>query len=154
MEAVQQLSFRLRAVRISLLRNSASAFVTPSPSASDTTSLATSRIPVFTGKCFSSTSKAGWFTGLGVGGNQKSKLPSIVKAGDPVLHERAREVEPSEMKLGRVQNIIDDMIKVMRKAPGVGLAAPQIGIPLRVKISFSMSMGTWVTHSVIFLVWS
>ncbi|KAL2332450.1 hypothetical protein Fmac_020031 [Flemingia macrophylla] len=60
------------------------------------------------------------------------KLPKIVKAGEPVLQEAAQEVGPNEMKSERVQSIIDDMIRVMRKSPGVGLAAPQIGIPLRI----------------------
>ncbi|KAF1886369.1 hypothetical protein Lal_00045601 [Lupinus albus] len=67
--------------------------------------------------------EGGWFN---------KRPPNIVKAGDPVLHEPAREVEPNEIKSERVQNIIDDMIRVMRKAPGVGLAAPQIGIPLKI----------------------
>ena len=59
-------------------------------------------------------------------------MPDVVKAGDPVLHEPAREVDPNEIGSERIQKIIDDMVKVMRKAPGVGLAAPQIGIPLKV----------------------
>ncbi|KAK7325226.1 hypothetical protein VNO77_29385 [Canavalia gladiata] len=71
----------------------------------------------------SSCSGSGWFSG---------KLPKIVKAGNPVLHHPAKQVLPSEMKSERVQNIIDQMIRVMRNAPGVGLAAPQIGIPLRI----------------------
>uniref|UniRef100_A0A9I9DG51 Peptide deformylase n=1 Tax=Cucumis melo TaxID=3656 RepID=A0A9I9DG51_CUCME len=62
-------------------------------------------------------------------------LPSIVKAGDPVLHEPAREVDPKEIGSEKIQKIIDDMVLTMRKAPGVGLAAPQIGIPLRVIIN-------------------
>ncbi|KAJ8774719.1 hypothetical protein K2173_017165 [Erythroxylum novogranatense] len=74
--------------------------------------------------------KAGWLMGLGE--KKKVSLPDIVKAGDPVLHEPAREVDPNEIGSERIQNIIDDMVKVMRKAPGVGLAAPQIGIPLRI----------------------
>ncbi|KAM1077934.1 hypothetical protein ACFX19_025658 [Malus domestica] len=85
---------------------------------------------------FSSTSspvaKAGWL--LGLGGEKKKKsisMPDIVKAGDPVLHEPARDVEPGDIGSERIQKIIDDMVRVMRKAPGVGLAAPQIGIPLR-----------------------
>ena len=47
-------------------------------------------------------------------------------AGDPVLL-------PKEIRSERIQKIIDDMVKVMRLAPGVGLglAAPQIGVPLR-----------------------
>ncbi|CAL5444084.1 unnamed protein product [Camellia sinensis] len=59
-------------------------------------------------------------------------LPEIVKAGDPVLHEAAREVPQEEIGSDKIQEIIDDMVMVMRKAPGVGLgvglAAPQIGI--------------------------
>lgn len=77
--------------------------------------------------------RAGWFLGLTSDNNKKKmNLPEIVKAGDPVLHEPAQEVEVTEIMSERVQRIIDDMIRVMRKAPGVGLAAPQIGIPLRV----------------------
>lgn len=49
--------------------------------------------------------------------------------GDPVLRERAREVE----QITRVQKrLVKDMIQTMRDAPGVGLAAPQIGILERV----------------------
>ncbi|WVZ22143.1 hypothetical protein V8G54_000687 [Vigna mungo] len=77
------------------------------------------------------TARAGWFLGLGAD-TMKTNLPDTVKAGDPVLHEPAREVDPNEIKSEKVQNIIDDMIRVMRKAPGVGLAAPQIGIPFRI----------------------
>lgn len=59
-------------------------------------------------------------------------LPDLVKASDPLLHEPAREVDPKDIGSERIQKIIDDMIKVMRKAPGVGLVARQIGIPLKV----------------------
>ncbi|XP_020591920.1 peptide deformylase 1A, chloroplastic isoform X2 [Phalaenopsis equestris] len=72
---------------------------------------------------------AGWFSGFGV---KKEALPEIVKAGDPVLHEPAVEVPLEDIGSERIQKIIDGMIGVMRKAPGVGLAAPQIGIPLRI----------------------
>lgn len=77
----------------------------------------------------SPTARAGWFLGLG---QKTPTLPDIVKAGDPVLHEPAHEVRPEEIGSDRVKKIIDDMVQVMRKAPGVGLAAPQIGVPLRV----------------------
>ncbi|XP_059642753.1 peptide deformylase 1A, chloroplastic [Cornus florida] len=77
----------------------------------------------------SSTARAGWLLGLG---EKKQILPEIVKAGDPVLHEPARDVSPDEIGSERIQKIIDDMVMVMRKAPGVGLAAPQIGIPLKI----------------------
>ncbi|XP_050233636.1 peptide deformylase 1A, chloroplastic/mitochondrial [Mercurialis annua] len=78
----------------------------------------------------SSIAKAGWL--LGLGDKKKTNLPDIVKAGDPVLHEPAREVDPEEIGSEKIQKIVDDMVKVMRMAPGVGLAAPQIGIPLRI----------------------
>lgn len=67
-------------------------------------------------------------------GEKEQVTPDIVKAGDPVLHEPAQKVRPEEIGSSRIQKIIDDMVKVMRKAPGVGLAAPQIGIPLRVSV--------------------
>ncbi|CAN0878341.1 Peptide deformylase 1A, chloroplastic [Linum grandiflorum] len=76
------------------------------------------------------TAKAGWLMGLGA--KRKPVLPEIVKAGDPVLHEPAREVDPADISSEKIQKIIDDMVHVMRIAPGVGLAAPQIGIPLKI----------------------
>ncbi|WCJ40577.1 peptide deformylase 1A [Euphorbia peplus] len=76
--------------------------------------------------------KAGWLLGLGEKKKNKTRLPDIIKAGDPVLHEPAREVALEDIGTERIQKIIDDMVKVMRIAPGVGLAAPQIGIPLRI----------------------
>ncbi|KAI3523410.1 hypothetical protein L1887_01505 [Cichorium endivia] len=74
---------------------------------------------------------SGWLGGL-VKKRKVIDLPCIVKVGDPVLHQPAREVSLSEIGSDRIQNIIDDMVQVMRKRPGVGLAAPQIGIPLKV----------------------
>lgn len=59
-------------------------------------------------------------------------LPDIVKAGDPVLHEPADEVPVGEINSERIQKIIDDMVGAMRRAPGVGIAAPQIGVPLKI----------------------
>ncbi len=49
--------------------------------------------------------------------------------GDPVLRERAHDVD----KITRVhRRLIKDMIQTMREAPGVGLAAPQVGVLERV----------------------
>ncbi|XP_073007807.1 peptide deformylase 1A, chloroplastic isoform X2 [Typha latifolia] len=76
----------------------------------------------------SSRVSAGWFSGFR---SKKADLPEIVKAGDPVLHEPAREVCIKEIGSEKIEKIIEDMIAVMRNAPGVGLAAPQIGIPLK-----------------------
>lgn len=56
----------------------------------------------------------------------------VVRAGHPVLRARAREVEPSELGGKTLTTLVRTMVEVMRRAPGVGLAAPQIGVDLRV----------------------
>jgi peptide deformylase len=56
----------------------------------------------------------------------------IVQVGDPILRQRAKSIPRSLIVSRPVQDLIDTMIAAMRKAPGVGLAAPQIGVPLRV----------------------
>ena len=59
----------------------------------------------------------------------------IVTIGHPVLRERAREVEPHELRSPDVQGLIDDLIETMRAAGGAGLAANQVGVPLRVAVA-------------------
>jgi peptide deformylase len=56
----------------------------------------------------------------------------IVQAGDPVLRGRAVEVPERLILTGEVHELVDTMVATMRAAPGVGLAAPQIGVPWRV----------------------
>jgi peptide deformylase len=53
----------------------------------------------------------------------------ILKYGDSILHDPAQPVETITADIAR---IIDDMTETMYAAPGVGLAAPQIGVPLRI----------------------
>jgi peptide deformylase len=48
---------------------------------------------------------------------------------DPALRRKAKRVRNID---GSVQKLIDDMIETMQAAPGVGLAAPQVGVQLRV----------------------
>jgi peptide deformylase len=55
-----------------------------------------------------------------------STLP-IVQVGDPVLRARARPLTPAELVSPELQTLIAQMRETMRAAPGVGLAAPQIG---------------------------
>ncbi len=50
---------------------------------------------------------------------------------DPVLREKAKKVPQIDAS---IQRLIDDMIDTMRDAPGVGLAAPQVGVSLRVVV--------------------
>jgi peptide deformylase len=52
-------------------------------------------------------------------------------AGDPVLREKAKRVRKIDAS---IQKLIDDMIDTMHAAPGVGLAAPQVGQSLRVVV--------------------
>jgi peptide deformylase len=53
----------------------------------------------------------------------------ILRYGDTTLHDKAR---PVEAITADVERLIDDMIETMYAAPGVGLAAPQVGVSLRV----------------------
>jgi peptide deformylase len=52
-------------------------------------------------------------------------------AGDPILRHKTRKVKVIDAS---IQKLIDDMIDTMRAAPGVGLAAPQVGSPLRIAV--------------------
>jgi peptide deformylase len=61
----------------------------------------------------------------------------IVKYGEPVLHAAARPVETIDAS---VHALFADMVATMYAAPGIGLAAPQIGVPLRV-IVIDLSVG-------------
>jgi peptide deformylase len=54
----------------------------------------------------------------------------ITEIGEPVLHEPARTVE--KFSTPELARLIDDMFATMESAQGVGLAAPQVGVDLRV----------------------
>ncbi|AKJ00205.1 peptide deformylase [Archangium gephyra] len=58
----------------------------------------------------------------------------IVQAGEPVLRRRARELTPEEMTGPAVRQLISLMRETMRDAPGVGLAAPQVGVDVRLAV--------------------
>jgi len=60
--------------------------------------------------------------------------PAIVQVGAPVLRGRAAEVSREQIASDEIQQLIKRMIAAMREAPGVGLAAPQLGVPLRVLV--------------------
>jgi len=55
----------------------------------------------------------------------------ILTAEDPILRVRTKKVSTFDASLHR---LLDDMLETMRDAPGVGLAANQIGVPLQVAI--------------------
>lgn len=58
-------------------------------------------------------------------------LKFVVQDGDPVLRQRCAEVKTFDKKLA---DLLKDMKDTVRAESGAGLAAPQIGIPLRVVV--------------------
>jgi len=58
----------------------------------------------------------------------------IVQTGDPVLRRVGRELSVQEIKSAAIQKLIESMRDTMRAAPGVGLAAPQIGESIQLAV--------------------
>lgn len=58
----------------------------------------------------------------------------IVQAGDPVLRTQSRPLTTEEIASPAIQQLIELMRDAMREAPGVGLAAPQIGVPVQLAV--------------------
>ncbi|HEV2963697.1 MAG TPA: peptide deformylase [Candidatus Angelobacter sp.] len=58
----------------------------------------------------------------------------LVQAGDPVLRQTARPLSAQEIVSAGIRELIESMRETMRKAPGVGLAAPQIGHSLQLAV--------------------
>jgi peptide deformylase len=55
----------------------------------------------------------------------------ITELGDAVLRQRAKRVPQVD---GSIERLVEDMIDTMHDVGGVGLAAPQVGVPLRVVV--------------------
>jgi len=58
----------------------------------------------------------------------------IVQTGEPVLRQMGRRLTPEEVALPAIQELIGHMRDTMRDAPGVGLAAPQVGLPIQIAV--------------------
>jgi peptide deformylase len=56
---------------------------------------------------------------------------AILTSDEPILHERAKKVTHFDASLHR---LLKEMVETMRDAPGIGLAANQIGVPLQVAV--------------------
>ena len=66
----------------------------------------------------------------------------VARMGHPVLRTRAKAIEPADIASPRLQQLIDDMFETMREYQGVGLAAPQVHVPLRLFVAgFSAEPG-------------
>jgi peptide deformylase len=55
----------------------------------------------------------------------------MVDYNNPVLRQKAKRVSSID---GAIAQLIDDMVETMREVGGVGLAAPQVGVPLRIAV--------------------
>jgi peptide deformylase len=64
----------------------------------------------------------------------------IITEGHPTLRKVAKKVTPRELADPIFQQLIDDMFETMYAAPGIGLAATQIGVPLRI-FTVDLSIG-------------
>jgi peptide deformylase len=58
----------------------------------------------------------------------------IIELGDPALRQVARKVGVEQLASEEIQGLIDSLIETMRDANGAGLAAPQVGVSLRVAV--------------------
>jgi peptide deformylase len=67
-------------------------------------------------------------------GGEKPLRLKIVQAGDPVLREAAQPLTTQDILKDEVQRLIRDMRETMRDAPGVGLAAPQVGLSIQLAV--------------------
>jgi peptide deformylase len=63
---------------------------------------------------------------------KQNNEPDIVQIGRPVLRGRAADVPQDKLGTPELRDLVAKMVSTMRAAPGVGLAAPQIGVPWRV----------------------
>jgi peptide deformylase len=61
--------------------------------------------------------------------NDSAESVPILVVPDPILKARARPVGPED--IGQVRSMVPRMFATMYRAPGIGLAAPQVGIGLR-----------------------
>jgi len=61
-------------------------------------------------------------------------LLKLFQCGEPVLRRTARELTPDEIRSEELQGLITWMHETLRDAPGVGLAAPQIGESIQLAI--------------------
>jgi peptide deformylase len=64
----------------------------------------------------------------------QNRMLKIVQTGDPVLREVARPLSVDEIRSAEIRRLIEEMRETMRAAPGVGLAAPQIGESIQLAV--------------------
>lgn len=58
----------------------------------------------------------------------------VARIGHPVVRQKARDLSEAEIRAPETQRLIDDMVETMHEYDGVGLAAPQVHVPLRLAV--------------------
>jgi peptide deformylase len=58
----------------------------------------------------------------------------VARLGHPVVRTRAEPLDPASVRSRPIQRLIDDMIETMHEYEGVGLAAPQVHVSLRLAV--------------------
>jgi len=59
----------------------------------------------------------------------------VARMGHPVLRARAKAIDPADIPTPRIQDLIDSMFQTMQEYQGVGLAAPQVHVGLRLFVA-------------------
>ncbi len=72
----------------------------------------------------------------------------ILRYGQSLLHQPASEI--ADVDADEVQRLVDDMIETMYAAPGVGLAATQVGVPIRLFV-IDLSVGRRVSDLIVMI---
>jgi peptide deformylase len=58
----------------------------------------------------------------------------VARIGNPIVRAAARDLTPAEIASPEVQKLIDDMVETMHEYDGVGVAAPQVHVGLRLAV--------------------
>jgi peptide deformylase len=58
----------------------------------------------------------------------------VARIGHPVIRATAREVPADHVRSDEIQRLIDDMVETMHEYDGVGVAAPQVHVSLRLAV--------------------
>jgi peptide deformylase len=59
----------------------------------------------------------------------------VARMGHPVLRQKARALEPTEVRTPAFQKLVDDMMETMDEYEGIGLAAPQVHVSVRLFVA-------------------
>jgi peptide deformylase len=58
----------------------------------------------------------------------------VARLGHPIIRTATQPVDPAVIKTSQFQRLLEDMVETMREYSGVGLAAPQVHLPLQIAV--------------------